>query len=650
MKLVILCGGRGERFINSRPKPLNRVCGRTVGEWMVEGLLLYSHITEFVWVLNPSLYNYNIEDEINHWTKGVTNLFIKLPFETRDPSETLELALSQLTFTEPFVCLDNDNIYIDGIAKFELLGEQEEAAVLVRRMCPDVKYPNRFGFVKIHGDTIVEGREKEMGWGENGYSCGGYWFASPQLCKRWLIEQRMQPYLGKGIERSLLSFIMRFSKKTRCVFTKESFSIGTPEDCAEAEVTHAKYFGWHRSRIVVDLDNTLVTYPKKYGDYSTSIPQANIADWIRDKSDKGAEIIVSTARRMQTYRNSIGEVTANIGLLTLQSIKDLGLSEAEIHLGKPHGDIYIDDRAVNPFDLYWKTTCGDWLDTSRTNPINLLPVTRNVSIKVKPVEIIIKSGPVHELRGQAYYYEFLSSLRAREVSSFFPRCYGILRDDDFISLELEYIKGIPASFIWAHNLWGEREWRLCLDALIKIHSYPIDSTIVGSITCEDIRSGYIDKVEIRRKMYPVYELVDKDGELWNTLKSKILAYKPSAITMIHGDSFMGNIIFPMKGGIKLIDMRGEVGGRLTVCGDPMYDWAKLCTSLLGMDSIVYNLPSRSLEDGLGWIRRLPIITEPIYHELVHLSLVLMYGSIFAYSQETNQVLVNRIKEVLSACD
>jgi hypothetical protein len=35
----------------------------------------------------------------------------------------------------------------------------------------------------------------------------------------------------------------------------------------------------------------------------------------------------------------------------LNSLKELGIEYDEIHFGKPYGDIYIDDKAFNTFDL-----------------------------------------------------------------------------------------------------------------------------------------------------------------------------------------------------------------------------------------------------------------------------------------------------------
>jgi hypothetical protein len=47
------------------------------------------------------------------------------------------------------------------------------------------------------------------------------------------------------------------------------------------------------------------------------------------------------------------------------------------------------------------------------------------------------------------------------------------------------------------------------------------------------------------------------------------------------------MILDFHGNIKLIDMRGEVDGKLTLGGDPIYDYAKIYQSLRGFDAILY---------------------------------------------------------------
>jgi hypothetical protein len=43
--------------------------------------------------------------------------------------------------------------------------------------------------------------------------------------------------------------------------------------------------------------------------------------------------------------------------------------------------------------------------------------------------------------------------------------------------------------------------------------------------------------------------------------------------------------------LRFVDMRGCIGGELTLNGDPFYDFAKLLQSLLGFDEAVFDLPT-----------------------------------------------------------
>ena len=597
MKYIISCGGRGERFIGSYPKPLNKACGKMIGEWMIQSFLENTKDIKnkhLIWVLNPKLYDYNIEKEIIRWINIIDdptlcNTFIKLPFQTRDISEALEIVLSNLDFNEDFICLDNDNIYIDGLDTFHNLDKSNiNAAILVSMMKPGKEYPPRYGFLKVVNGIIIDGKEKVIGWGENALSYGGYWFSSRKTCQDWLECQKLYDTTPIG-ERSLLSLIIKYSKMTYAIITNNSFSIGTPEDCEEAQLLHNKYFGWNGIKLSLNCN---------------TINDSNVLNWIIDKTNKGAELI--------TNSNS-------------------------------HSDIYINNHGINPYDKNWILSAGDWTTSNSNNLINALPTTRNVVIDLKHVDHITKTGSNDELRGQAYYYNFLNTTsEGRSVNHLFPRCYDIINNfiENKIILDIEYIKGVPASYLWSYNTWGEREWNQCISSLELLHSLPVHN----NLSWDNLMDGYISKVESRRSFFPIYTLLDSDSLIWNKIKQSLESYikTPGNITCIHGDSFMGNIIFSMKGNIKYIDMRGEVNNTLTVCGDPNYDWAKLCTSFLGMDSIVYNLPLRSIDDGIKWINRLPNSKT-----LIILALCLMYGSLPFYTPNISQSILTRITDIFS---
>merc|ERR1719387_3389050 len=93
---------------------------------------------------------------------------------------------------------------------------------------------------------------------------------------------------------------------------------------------------------------------------------------------------------------------------------------------------------------------------------------------------------------------------------------------------------------------------------------------------------------------------------------------------IHGDPVFSNIIRTEEDGIVMIDMRGEIGKRLTTQGDVHYDLSKVYQSLCGYD---FMLLDQSLDEA----------TSEIFD-----------GLRAAYWQEVSE-LSQRSPTVMSAC-
>jgi hypothetical protein len=62
------------------------------------------------------------------------------------------------------------------------------------------------------------------------------------------------------------------------------------------------------------------------------------------------------------------------------------------------------------------------------------------------------------------------------------------------------------------------------------------------------------------------------------------------VGMIHGDFWFSNIILDYRDNYKLIDMKGQVDGVLTLNGDKYYDYGKLYQSILGYDLVLNDCP------------------------------------------------------------
>lgn len=109
-------------------------------------------------------------------------------------------------------------------------------------------------------------------------------------------------------------------------------------------------------------------------------------------------------------------------------------------------------------------------------------------------------------------------------------------------------------------------------------------------TAEQIANNYIEKFKRRlsdTKLYPFANCDTVRRDYLKRLEGFCAAGRFAPVQIIHGDLWFSNIILEFGGDIKLIDMRGEVDGILTLGGDAIYDYAKLYQSLRGYDAILY---------------------------------------------------------------
>lgn len=105
-------------------------------------------------------------------------------------------------------------------------------------------------------------------------------------------------------------------------------------------------------RLVFDLDNTLTI--EGSGDYENVQPRTDIIAKLREYHEQGFEIIISTARNMRTYNNSVGKITANTLPVILGWLEKHNIPFDEIHVAKPwcgNDGFYIDDKAIRPSEL-----------------------------------------------------------------------------------------------------------------------------------------------------------------------------------------------------------------------------------------------------------------------------------------------------------
>ncbi len=98
-------------------------------------------------------------------------------------------------------------------------------------------------------------------------------------------------------------------------------------------------------RLCIDLDGVVCELRRADQTYAELAPVPGAAERLRSLRAAGHYVILNTARHMKTCDGNVGLVVARQGLVTLQWLADHGIEYDEIHFGKPHADVYIDDNA-----------------------------------------------------------------------------------------------------------------------------------------------------------------------------------------------------------------------------------------------------------------------------------------------------------------
>ena len=102
--------------------------------------------------------------------------------------------------------------------------------------------------------------------------------------------------------------------------------------------------------LILDLDGTL-TYDEPNFSYEHKRPRLDVVNRVKEYKKMGFRIIISTARNMNSFQNSIGLINANTLPVVLDWLKKHDIPFDEIHVGKPwcgHEGFYIDDKAIRP--------------------------------------------------------------------------------------------------------------------------------------------------------------------------------------------------------------------------------------------------------------------------------------------------------------
>lgn len=572
MDIIIPLGGIGSRFKKvgyNLPKPLINVMGKPIIFWLLDNLNL-DNVCNIIIPYNFEIKKYNFEDRIRKRYPYYNFIFKLLEDNTGGAAETLLIALKDLDIDDkPIISLDGDNFYTeDIISKWN-----KNNCVFVFE---DKSKEEVYSYIKIKDKNVTDIVEKNKI--SNLACCGAYGFKSRKELISYCdfivknkIMQKNEFYTSTVIKKMIEQ---NNSFNYQIININNYICLGTPIHVRlfcnnfpkiNADTDKEMFVS---KRYCFDLDNTLVTFPKVYGDYSTVKPiekNINIARYLKKL---GHTIIIYTARRMKTHKSNKGKVMKDIGNITFKNLEDFNIPYDEIYFGKPYADFYIDDLAISSYaDL--EKELGFYRSMINPREFN--------SIKKTSVMTYLKESD--DLSGEIYWYNNIPL----KIKDMFPIMFNY--DVNFKWYEMEKINGIPLSKIFLSEELTENKLNHIFGSLERIHN--CEKEIIDDL---NIYSNYNSKMIERYNNYD-YSKYENVENTFNYLKEYFELYEKNnngTYGIIHGDPVLTNILINQFGKIKLIDMRGKICDSCTIYGDTNYDWAKLYQSLIGYDEILEN--------------------------------------------------------------
>ena len=315
MNIVFPLNGIGKRFQEEgyeAPKPLINILGKPMIFWVLENLKFAPEdIIHFVY--NSSLDEYDFSHLIKNKFPNLKFNFITLKQSTRGAAETILCGLEQISdIKDSFVMLDCDTIYYDDV--LSTYRDHKDNRIFYFN---DTDENPIYSYIKIDNNKVSLIKEKEKI--SDNANTGAYCFRSglelKQYCEKLLASDKAvrNEFYTSGIYDIMIDDGIDIYASE----VKEFYCVGTPIQLKWfASLGKSK----DNLRICFDLDNTIVSYPEKYGDYSTCAPIHKVINFIKFLKSQGHKIIIYTARRMRTHNGDVKKVVDDIGEVTLATL------------------------------------------------------------------------------------------------------------------------------------------------------------------------------------------------------------------------------------------------------------------------------------------------------------------------------------------
>ena len=103
---------------------------------------------------------------------------------------------------------------------------------------------------------------------------------------------------------------------------------------------------------VFDIDGTICTHTGSNTPYEKAEPIVERIQKINDLFSEGHRVIFHTARGMRTFKNDPIRAHDKYYWLTYNQLNEWGVKFHKLMMGKPSGDLYVDDKGIKDEEFF----------------------------------------------------------------------------------------------------------------------------------------------------------------------------------------------------------------------------------------------------------------------------------------------------------
>lgn len=240
MKCLILAAGYATRLYpltENFPKPLLKVCDKTILDWLIDDIDTLHAVDEYVVISN-----HKFAHHFEEWAK-IKSVKIRVVDDMTSTNETrlgavkdVDFAIKALGIDDDCLVIAGDNVLDFSLTKFVSYAQSKGTSCVMRYFEDSIKKLNKTGVISISSDDRVLEMEEKPANPKSNWCCPPFYFYSKEDTKK--IEAAIADGCGVDAPGSFIAWLCKHSPVYAMEMPGSRYDIGNLESYQQVQATY----------------------------------------------------------------------------------------------------------------------------------------------------------------------------------------------------------------------------------------------------------------------------------------------------------------------------------------------------------------------------------------------------------------------------